>query len=152
MFHFVTKYLGFFKAVPGAGLVFDAWLRITTVLFNPTISDYIDTIENEVSKWPGAHISLHKFGGVQFNYQAYELGHIHGNGLLDMLFSREIKQGLMAGDTRIQHHHVFKSNGWISIYIKTAEDAAYAIELLKMAYDIAVVKRDTATLSLRALP
>jgi hypothetical protein len=117
------------------GLVFDAWLRIATIMVNPEVSDYIDDIETEVSAWQNIRTCIHKYGGLQFNYGSYELGHIHGNGLLDMRLSRKEKQRMMAEDDRILHHHVFKSTGWISLYIKSEDDAAFALQLLKMAYD-----------------
>jgi hypothetical protein len=135
MLKFVTRYLGFLKAVPGAALVFDAWLRIATLFTHPEVSGYIDKIESEISGWDNIRVSIHKYGGVQFNYARHELGHIHSNGLLDMLFTREMKKHLMAGDSRVVHHHVFENTGWISFYVKTEADAAYAVNLLKMAYE-----------------
>ncbi|MEO7215928.1 luciferase family protein [Mucilaginibacter sp.] len=135
MFRFVSQYLNFLKPVPGAALVFDAWLRIATLFTHPEVSRYIDHIESEVCGWHNIRVSIHKYGGLQFNYASRQLGHIHGNGLLDMLFTREIKQQLMTVDERIKHHHVFKNNGWISFYIETEADAAYVIELFKMAYE-----------------
>lgn len=135
MFRFVTRYLGFLKAIPGFGLVFDAWLRIATIMINPKVSDYIDNIETEVSAWQNIRISIHKYGGLQFNCGSLELGHIHSNGLLDMLLSRKEKLRLMAEDGRILNHHIFKGTGWISLYIKSEDDAAFALQLLKMAYD-----------------
>lgn len=136
MFGFVVKYVGFLKAIPGAGLVFDAWLRIVTVLFNPAVSDYIDNIETEVGNWKNVRLTIHKYGGLQFNYEQEEFGHIHSNGLLDILLSRKLKLQLSAEDARVQDHHIFKNTGWISFYIKTEDDAAYAVRLLRMAYDI----------------
>lgn len=135
MLRFVTQYFGFLKAVPGAALVFDAWLRVATLFTHPEVSGYIDSIDREVSEWDNIRISIHKYGGLQFNYAKHELGHIHSNGLLDMLFTREMKKQLMAADSRVEHHHVFKNTGWISFYIKTEADAAYAVRLLKMVYE-----------------
>ncbi|RWY49385.1 luciferase domain-containing protein [Mucilaginibacter gilvus] len=135
MFRFVTRYLGFLKAVPGTALVFDAWLRIATIFTHPEVSGYIDSIEREISGWDNTCTGIHKYGGLQFSYAKHELGHIHSNGLLDMRFSREIKQQIMAVDSRVEHHHVFKSTGWISFYIKTEADAVYAVKLLTMAYE-----------------
>ncbi|MEO6520853.1 MAG: luciferase family protein [Mucilaginibacter sp.] len=76
---------------------------------------------------------MHRYGGVQFNYNGKEIGHVHSNGLLDVLFSRQIKYDLM-NQGLINDHHVFNNSGWISFYIKKEEDVAYAIDLLRMAY------------------
>ncbi|OCX51273.1 hypothetical protein BEL04_20765 [Mucilaginibacter sp. PPCGB 2223] len=94
----------------------------------------MEAIEAEVLTWQGASAGLHKYGGVQFNYNGRELGHIHGNGLLDMRFSRSIKNKLLV-ENRITHHHVFVNSGWISFYIRNEKDAEYALRLLKMTYD-----------------
>ncbi|MBD1365449.1 DUF5519 family protein [Mucilaginibacter sp. ZT4R22] len=144
MLRFVTQYFGFLKAVPGAALVFDAWLRIATLFTHPDVSGYIDSIEREVSGWDNICTGIHKYGGMRFNCAKHELGHIHSNGLLDMLFTREMKKQLMAADDRVTHHHVFKNTGWISFYIKTEADAAYAVNLLKMAYDGYKVKESVS--------
>lgn len=61
------------------------------------------------------------------------MGHIHSNGLLDILFDRKTKQ-LLFMEGKIEHHHIFVNSGWVSFYIKQKEDKVYAIKLLKMAY------------------
>ncbi len=135
MFNFVVRYLGFLKHVPGAGLLFDAWLKIITLVTQPELLDWMDEIENEVLRWEGVTKSIHKYGGVQFNYHRKEIGHIHGNGLLDMLLSRKLKQELM-GEGMVLDHHVFKQTGWISFNITTKTDAQYALRLLRMGHHL----------------
>ena len=134
LFNFVVENFGFLKFVPLAPLVFDAWLKLWTLITNPEILDAMEAIEAEVLSWRGAGVGLHKYGGVQFNYNGRELGHIHGNGLLDMRFSRHVKNELLA-ENRVTDHHVFVNSGWISFYIRNKEDAEYAAQLLKMAYN-----------------
>ncbi len=95
--------------------------------------DCLDDIETEVLLWKGTYTSLHKYGGIQFNCNGKELGHIHSNGILDIRFSKKTKTQLMI-EGKIAHHHIFKDTGWISFYIKGKEDNEYAIKLLKMAY------------------
>jgi len=142
MFLFVIRHLGFLKSIPGLGIVFDAWLKVCTLLTNPAVPDHIDAIEAAVTKWSNIDTSIHKYGGLQFNYNKREIGHIHSNGLLDMLLSRKIKQELMK-EGRIQHHHSFKNSGWASFYIKTEDDKEYAISLLKLCYDRYLEKQRT---------
>ena len=135
MFNIVVKYLGFLKHVPGMGFLFDNWLNIWTLLTNPALFDYIDDIERQLLLWEGVNIGLHKYGGLQFNYNKREIGHIHGNGLLDMLLSNKLKQQLMQ-EGKILDHHVFKDTGWISFYIKTEADRDCALRLLKLGYQL----------------
>jgi hypothetical protein len=133
MFNIVVKYLGFLKHIPGVGFLFDSWLKIWALLTNPALLDYVDDIERQISQWDGVSIGLHKYGGVQFNYRNCEIGHIHSNGLLDMLLNRKLKQQLMQ-EGKILDHHVFKDTGWISFYIRTDADRDYALRLLKLSY------------------
>nr|WP_255563646.1 luciferase family protein [Mucilaginibacter rivuli] len=113
--------------------VFDAWLKLWSLITKPEILDAMDDIEAELSTWQGVTIGLHKYGGMQFNYLGKELGHIHGNGILDMRFSRVEKRKLME-EQMVSDHHVFPDSGWITFYIQEKEDSDYAILLLKMAY------------------
>jgi hypothetical protein len=134
MFKLTIKYLGFLKFVPGLAVLFDNWLKVYTLLANAAMLDWIDAIENEVLTWENTKTQTHKYGGLQFNCNGKEMGHIHSNGLLDMLLSRKIKQQLMH-EGRIQDHHSFKNTGWISLYMHTEADKRYALTLLKFAHE-----------------
>jgi hypothetical protein len=132
MFGFVIRYLSFLKHVPLLPYMFDNLLKIRALLTNPQLLDWIDEIEAEVLKWDKASITMHKYGGIQFNIMHKEIGHIHSNGLVDILLSTAIKDQLLR-ERCITSHHTFKNSGWISFYIRTKEDKAYAIRLLKLA-------------------
>ncbi len=114
-------------------LLFDMQLKFWMVITLSKVPEYLDEIEAEVLTWPGINKVTHKYGGMQFNYKGIELGHIHSNGWLDMLFTRKIKQELLK-DRRICDHHTFKKSGWISFYIRDANDRIYAEQLLRIAW------------------
>jgi len=133
MFDLVVKYAAPLKHVPPLPHVFDALLKIWSLLSNRNLLDYLDELEREVLLWKGTSIVIHKYGGTQFNYHGKELGHIHGNGLLDVLFNRKVKAELIQKYT-LNEHHIFKDSGWISFKIKNPEDKQIAIELLRLAY------------------
>ena len=134
MFKLTIKYLGFLKFVPGLALIFDNWLKVYALITNPAMLDWIDAIEDEVLAWENTSAQTHKYGGFQFNCNGKEMGHIHSNGLLDMLLSRKIKSELMI-EGRIQDHHSFKNTGWISFYMHNEADTEYALKLLKFAHE-----------------
>ena len=134
MFRFVVKRLSFLKKVPLLPHLFDAWMRIWIYFTNRDLAKTIDDIELEISSWKGVSLSLHKYGGTQFNVGAKEIGHIHSNGLLDILFNKSLKTELLK-EGRVSDHHVFKNSGWISFYVKTKEDKEYAVGLLREAYE-----------------
>lgn len=133
MFDFVVKYASPLKHVPLLPHLFDAFLKIGSLLSNKNLVDYIDDIEREVLLWPETSIRMHAYGGTQFNLYDKELGHIHGNGLLDVLFSKKTKSELQL-KYPVKEHHVFKNSGWISFQVKTEADKKIAIELLRFAY------------------
>lgn len=133
MFDFTVRYLGFLKHVPLLPHWFDALMKIGLLFSNRKLLDYLDEIEDEVLSWQHMSAGIHKFGGTQFNLGKTEIGHIHGNGLLDILFNKEVKAQLVR-EGRVKEHHIFKDSGWISFYIKTQEDKVFAIELLRQSY------------------
>ena len=133
MFPYIIKYFGFLKVVPLLPHLFDAQLRLWTLVSAPLVLRCVDRIEAEVMTWPGTTRTVHKYGGLQFNFQGRELAHIHSNGLLDMLLSRAIKEQYL-DEGRISDHHTFRNSGWISFYIRDFGDADYALILLKTAY------------------
>jgi hypothetical protein len=146
LFSFVVRYLGFLKFVPLFPLVFDSLLRLWMLASKPYLLDWLDEIEAEVLSWEGTSTSIHQYGGLQFNCNGKEIGHLHSNGLLDVLYSKVAKQQLL-DKGRIQSHHIFEKSGWISFYIVKYRDKAYAKELLKMAY-----KRSSALKSSNTKP
>lgn len=132
MFAFVVKYLGFLKSLPLLPHFFDSLLKLRSLISKPRLLDWLDEIESEVLSWKGTSSSLHKYGGQQFNFQGREIGHLHSNGLLDIRYSKKLKAERMT-EGRISPHHVFPQSGWISFFIKTADDKNYALSLLRAA-------------------
>lgn len=127
--------MGFLKFIPGLGILFDGWLKICTLITKPQMLDWIDAIEAEALTWQGISVSTHKYGGLQLNCQGKEVGHIHSNGLLDMLLSRNIKAKLIDEGNGVQEHHSFKNTGWISFYMHTEKDSRHALQLLRLGYN-----------------
>lgn len=133
MFNLITRYFGFLKHVPLVPHLYDAFLKIQLFFTNRELLNYMDDVTEEVSEWQNVTISTHKYGGTQFNLGDVELGHLHGNGLLDVLLNREVKTDLMRNHN-ILDHHTFENSGWISFWIKCSDDRNIAIEILERAY------------------
>ena len=133
VFSFVVKYFGFLKVIPLAPHLFDSMLRLWSLLTKVETLKWIDEIESEILSWSGTTVSLHKYGGLQFNVKGEEFGHLHSNGLMDVLYSKKQKQQLME-EGRISAHHLFSQTGWISFLIKSESDMKYAINLLRTSY------------------
>jgi Family of unknown function (DUF5519) len=37
-----------------------------------------ETIEREVTGWPGVEEKAHRFDGIEFRVNGHEIGHLHG--------------------------------------------------------------------------
>lgn len=91
-------------------------------------------IESAVTAWPSVEVVPHRFGGREFRVGRRELGHLHGDRLLDLPFPVQIRRQLVA-EGRVVPHHVMPESGWVSFYIRTAADVPRAIELLRLNYE-----------------
>ena len=139
MFNLVVRYLGFLKRFPLLAWLFDAMFMIWNMLFNRRLAASIELLEARVSDWPFVKVSIHKYGGRQFNLNLKEIGHVHSNGVLDLIFDRDTKATLLQ-ICAAKDHHVFKDSGWISFYIRSEKDVDEALELLALSYRRTVEK------------
>src|SRR6185503_1518894 len=92
-------------------------------------------ISAAVASWPGTRETPHRFGGVEFLIGEREIGHLHGDRLLDVPFPRAVHDELSAGG-KVQPHHVLPDSGWISFWLEQDADVAEAIAILRRSYDL----------------
>jgi Ni,Fe-hydrogenase I large subunit len=92
-----------------------------------------EQIIQKVTTWPQVKSQSHQFGGVEFNVGKVEIGHIHGDTLLDIPYTRAIRDILVrSGET--QPHHVLPESGWTSFHLHHDSDVAHALKLLRLSY------------------
>jgi hypothetical protein len=91
-------------------------------------------IVSEVSKWDGVEAAPHRFGGTEFRVGRRELGHIHGDLWVDIVFPMAVRNRLLA-EGRAEPHHILSNSGWTTFRISGEEDVAHAIELFRLSYD-----------------
>lgn len=92
-----------------------------------------ETIEREVGGWPGVEKRVHRFGGVEFRVNGHEIGHLHGDRMVDLPFPVRMRKELVeAGEAQL--HHVFPQTGWVSYRIRGEQDVAGALDLFKKNY------------------
>ena len=94
------------------------------------------SITEAVTSWPGVTSHPHRFGGVEYGIGQREIGHIHGDHLVDIPFPKKVREEIVA-DGRAQPHHILPETGWISFYIRQPDDVEKAIALLRESYEIA---------------
>jgi hypothetical protein len=95
-----------------------------------------ERISRTVLTWDGVSVQPHRFGGVEYVIGNREIGHIHGNQLVDLPFPKRVRDEIVAAG-RAQPHHILPETGWVSVYLKQEEDVEKAIALLEENYKIA---------------
>ena len=97
-------------------------------------------ISAAVTSWPGVTLQPHRFNGVEYALGRREIGHLHGDHLVDIPFPKKVRDEIVAAG-RAQPHHVLPETGWISFYLRQASDVEQAIALLHESYEIAIKQK-----------
>ena len=100
------------------------------------ITDAGKEIREQVQAWEGVTVRPHRFGGVEFRLGKRELGHVHGNSLVDIPFPLRVRNELVASES-VEPHHILPESGWISFFIRKEEDVAKAVELFRLSFELA---------------
>lgn len=95
-----------------------------------------EIITRAVTVWEGVTAQPHRFGGVEYKIGKREIGHIHGDHLVDIPFPKKVRDEIVAAG-RARPHHVLPETGWVSFYLGEAGDVEEAIALLEKSYKIA---------------
>jgi len=93
-----------------------------------------EAIREAVMSWPGVDAVPHRFGGTEYRYGRREMGHVHGDRLVDLPLPRKLHDEVIAAG-RARPHHVLPDSGWVSCPLAGPEDVATAIELFRVQYD-----------------
>ena len=94
------------------------------------------SITSVVISWAGVTVEPHRFGGVEYVIGKREIGHIHGDHLVDIPFPKKVRDEIVAAG-RAHPHHILPETGWVSFYLREEDDVEKAITLLHESYAIA---------------
>jgi Family of unknown function (DUF5519) len=95
-----------------------------------------ETIRSQVLAWENVTAHPHRFGGEEYRIGTRELGHIHGDHLVDIPFPTKVRDQVVA-EGRAQPHHILPDSGWISLYLREAPDVEQAVSLFRLSFDLA---------------
>lgn len=98
------------------------------------MDDLAAIIHGAVTSWPGVTAHPHRFGGVEFQFDNHEIGHLHGSSLADLPFPVRVGKELVASG-RASVHHVLPDSGWVSYYLQGSQDVPAVLELFRLNYD-----------------
>jgi len=102
-----------------------------------------EAVIREVSSWEGVTVHDHRFGGVEFRVGRRELGHLHDR-FADLPFPRRIRDELIAAG-RARPHHVLPDSGWVTVPMRTSDEAKGVVELLRQNYERVAIARGWCT-------
>ena len=98
----------------------------------PTASEQII---DEVTSWPGVEAGPGRRGEFAFKLGGKEIGHLHGDHVAHLFFSKQVWEDL-AAQGRITPHPVFPhKHGPAARSIESAEDIRDVIALMRLNYE-----------------
>src|ERR1700732_1194098 len=93
-----------------------------------------------VKSWQGVEIRPHRYGGLEFRLGKRELGHVHGDALVDIPFPKAVRNEIVAAG-QAEPHHILPNSGWVSVFLRENEDVERAIGLLERSFRLAAEHR-----------
>jgi MFS family permease len=106
-----------------------------------------EAIKREILSWPDVTARPHRFGGIDFRVGAKEIGHLHGENMVDLplppnaaLASSSNKLTGVPKEGRetegsLPPHDAYPESKWINYWIKGEDDVPRVIALFRLQYD-----------------
>lgn len=92
-----------------------------------------DRVVAEVTSWPEIATEPGRFGATVFKKRRREIGHIHGDSVVDIPVRKEQAAAWIAAGRAERHR--FAPNFGVTVFIKNEGDLKNALDLLRESYD-----------------
>ncbi|HXX69109.1 MAG TPA: luciferase family protein [Polyangiaceae bacterium] len=93
-----------------------------------------ERLVEDVREWPHLHERKEDYGAVGWSLAKGTIGHVHvGSGVVDVLFTRAIRDQLLREHLAEQHRYQ-PNSGWVTWRLKTGRDFDRARWLLRLSY------------------
>lgn len=90
-------------------------------------------VTSTVKQWPSVQIKPHDRGGQEFTLAGRELGHIHPGRVVDIPFTKRIRD-ILIEDELAEKHHIYPDSGWVSSYLGDEDSTERTLWLLRVSY------------------
>ena len=100
-----------------------------------------ERVRQSATAWPGVEAHPHRFGGLEYRLGQREIGHMHGDVLVDIPFPKKVRNELVAAGLA-KPHHILPDTGWVSFNVRQPEDVDQAIALLRRSYELALKQKN----------
>ena len=97
-------------------------------------------IHEAVLAWEGVTAHPHRFGGTEYRLGRREIGHIHGNQLVDIPFPKKVRDEIVAAG-QAEVHHILPESGWVSCYLRHPNDVDGVISLIRRSFELALAQQ-----------
>lgn len=102
-----------------------------------------EQIMQAVLTWADVTAQPHRFGGTEFRLGRREIGHIHGDYLVDIPFPKKVRDEIVSAG-QAEPHHILPESGWVSFYLRQPADIERAIDLFRQSFELATKQRATS--------
>ncbi|PYT78835.1 MAG: hypothetical protein DMG40_18710 [Acidobacteria bacterium] len=99
------------------------------------VSGTKERIDGALQGWSEITSQSHRFGGIESCLGRREIGHVHGDSLVDLPFRKKVRNEMVTAGRAAPH--ILPDSGWVSVYLRQASDVDSAIELLRFSLEIA---------------
>ena len=108
---------------------------------------------DDVAAWEGVTLEEGRFGSTRFMVGRRELGHLHGDSVLDMPLPKSLKAKLIDRGEARQHRFTKPDSGWVTIELDGSDESRErAVALLRERYEHAREVAARARLAERTAP
>jgi hypothetical protein len=107
--------------------------------------DIVEAIKREILSWPNVTSQPQSFGGIDFRVGGKELGHLHGENMVDLplrpnvFLNRKLREAAKQSQEKTQRplppHDAYPESNWINYWIRGEGDVPKVIELFRLQYD-----------------
>jgi hypothetical protein len=108
-----------------------------------TVRGAAQKIQTELLSWPHVEAHPHRFGGTEYRIGRRELGHIHGDHLVDIPFPKKVRDEVVSAGLA-EPHHLLPDTGWVSLYLHEATDVDRAVTLFRRSFELALKQKGLA--------
>ena len=96
--------------------------------------DLTERLAGILRQWEGVNVQPDRFGGVEFRMGRREMGHVHSNGVADVLLPVRLRRNVVAAG-RAEPHHTLPHSGWVSFRLRTEHDVPAVVDLFRLNYE-----------------
>jgi|GEM_PF-1896739 len=96
--------------------------------------DLGERVAGIVKHWDGVEVRPYRFGGFELRVAHREIGHVHLDGVADLLMPVRLRRDLVAAG-RAEPHRTQPHSGWISFRMRSEHDVPAAVKLFWLNYE-----------------